>query len=495
MSHPTTSPIPRLSSGWDGLQDPHDVGPGGGFDGYDDEGDAPATAATGTTAASGARFSPVRRAQVLAGALVAVAVTLQRPAAEFAYDAGQYWNGPLAMLEGRGVFEHGFLALRGVATAFMYLPAAAAFKLSGDSGAALAVLVENAVLIALAGVLLLPRLVAIWRPVTPLTIWVSGALSALVLAGFAPFPLGDLWGAVLLLTAVAALRRRGRLPLLLSGVAAGLAFNIRPAVLFAVIGLGVVVLVGRRLSGLWYLAGAGLALLPQVALNRVHGIPPWPWPEATSSLTQLQAGYAAYVVRYDTVMEGPPDYPRLFFCSPSMARALGGNPPRSPVELAGAFLHHFPLALLFCAQKISAALHWTLSTPYYVTNPGVNGLFAIVVTAVTVAGAAALLHRSVRHGIRELSVAHVGVVVVWLGSVLALVTSATESRFALPLVLVGIAGVASALADGVRLPRGGAGRLWLAGSLVTVVAVFGLGAWGLQHPLSGDGAMADCATS
>jgi hypothetical protein len=75
------------------------------------------------------------------------------------------------------------------------------------------------------------------------------------------------------------------------------------------------------------------------------------------------------------------------------------------------------------------------------------------------------------------------------------VTSATESRFALPLVLVGIAGVAAALGDGVRLPRERAGRLWLAGSLVAVVAVFGLGAWGLQHPLPGDGALADCATS
>ena len=491
MSHPTTSPIPRMSSGWDDLDeydDRHDVGIDDDYDDYDDVPDP---------AGSRSRFalSPVRRAQALAGALVALVVTLQQPAPEFMYDAGHYWNGALAVLEGGGVFERGLLSLRGIATSFMYLPAAAAFKLAGGSGASFAVLAENAVLIALVGVLLLPRLVAIWRPVTALTVWVSAVLSALVLAGFAPFPLSDLWGAVLLLAAVVVLHRRGWLPVLLSGIAAGLAFNVRPAAMFAVIGLGVVVLIGRRLSGLWYLVGAGLALLPQVAINRMHGLPSWPWPEATSALTELQAGYAAYVIRYDTVMEGPDVYPRLFFCSPSMAGALDGKPPTSPGELAGAFLQHFPQALVFTAQKISAALHWTLSTPYYVTSPGVNGLFAIAVTTVTVAGAAALLHRSIRHGVRRLSVAHVGAVVIWLGSVLALVTSATESRFALPLVLVGIAGVAAALGDGVRLPRERAGRLWLAGSLVAVVAVFGLGAWGLQHPLPGDGALVDCATS
>ena len=301
MSHPTTSPIPRMSSGWDDLDeydDRHDVGIDDDYDDYDDVPDP---------AGSRSRFalSPVRRAQALAGALVALVVTLQQPAPEFMYDAGHYWNGALAVLEGGGVFERGLLSLRGIATSFMYLPAAAAFKLAGGSGASFAVLAENAVLIALVGVLLLPRLVAIWRPVTPLTVWVSAVLSALVLAGFAPFPLSDLWGAVLLLAAVVVLHRRGWLPVLLSGIAAGLAFNVRPAAMFAVIGLGVVVLIGRRLSGLWYLVGAGLALLPQVAINRMHGLPSWPWPEATSALTELQAGYAAYVIRYDTVMRDP----------------------------------------------------------------------------------------------------------------------------------------------------------------------------------------------
>jgi hypothetical protein len=439
--------------------------------------------------------TPVVRTQLTAGALVTLAVSLQEPAPEFMYDAGHYWNGALAVLEGGGVFERGLLSLRGIATSFLYLPAAAAYELGGDSGASFAVLLQNALLIALIGTVLLPRLAAVWRPVTPLVVWVTAVGSALLLAGFAPFPLSDLWGVVLLLGAVAALRRTGWLPLLLAGMAAGLAFNVRPAAMFAVIGLVPVVLVARRLSGLWFLAGAALALIPQVVLNRSHGLTWWPWPEQTTALTQLQAGYAGYVIRYDTVMMGPDVYPRLFFCSPSMAGALDRKLPTSGGDLAGAFLSNFPQALVFSAQKIAAALHWTLSTPYYVTRPGVNGIFALLVTTATVVGAVALLHVLVRRGWRSLSLAQVAVVVVWIGSVMALVTSATESRFALPVVLIGIAGCGALVAGGAGLPRAKAGRLWLAGGVLAVVAVFGLGTWGLQHPLPGDGAVADCAGS
>ena len=146
MSHPTTSPI-RMSSGWDDLDeydDRHDVGIDDDYDDYDDVPDP---------AGSRSRFRSLAGAAgpALAGALVALVVTLQQPAPEFMYDAGHYWNGALAVLEGGGVFERGLLSLRGIATSFMYLPAAAAFEFHGGSGASFAVLAENAVLIALVG--------------------------------------------------------------------------------------------------------------------------------------------------------------------------------------------------------------------------------------------------------------------------------------------------------------------------------------------------------
>jgi hypothetical protein len=74
------------------------------------------------------------------------------------------------------------------------------------------------------------------------------------------------------------------------------------------------------------------------------------------------------------------------------------------------------------------------------------------------------------------------------------VTTTTEARFALTLVLFGVAGCALLAADGFRL-SGAAPRAWVAGTLVVVVAVFGAGHMGLGHPVQGDVTAAVCADS
>ena len=437
----------------------------------------------------------LRGTRVAAGLLVTLAVCLQEPARAFSYDAGHYWGGATAVLGGGSVFEQGLLTVRGVLTSFLYLPSAAVAQVLGERAAGPAVLLQNALLIAVVGTVLLPAVVAVWRPVTPVVVWVCAAAGALLLAGLAPFPLTDLWAAALLLAAVVALDGRGWLRLALAGLAAGLAFHLRPAALIPVAALVVAVAVARRLAVLWFLGGTAVALLPQFLLNRWRGTTWLPWPEATGALTEVQASYASFVVRYDTVMSGQVSDPRLFFCSPGMARALDGDVPGSTGELAKAFLSHFPQALVLSVQKVGAALHWPLSMPYYDPAPGADGLFAVLVTGIAVLGAVAVLRAAVRRGRRTLSLAQVGVLLVLAGSVLTLTTSATETRFALPLVLVGIAGCALLGTERPDRPVPRADRLWLVGAVVAAGAVFGAGVWGLGHPVEGDVTAARCSTS
>lgn len=438
---------------------------------------------------------PLLGVRAVAGALAVLAVSLQPPALAFSYDASHYWGGARAVVDGGSVFESGLLSVRGVLTSFLYLPAAGVTRLVGEAAAGPAVLVENAILIAVIGVLLLPALVGVWRPVTPVVIWACAAASVLLLRGFAPFPLTDLWAAGLLLAAVVALDGRGTVRLLLAGLAAGLAFHVRPAALIPVLALVLAVLVARRVSGLWFVGGSLLALVPQFALNLWRGTTWLPWPEATGALTEVQASYAAIVVRYDTDMSGQVSDPRLFFCSPGMARALGGEAPHSTGELATTFLAHLPQALVLSVQKIGAALHWPLSTPYYSPAPGADGLFALLVTAVAVVGVAAVIRATFRQGWRGLSLPRAAALIAWAGSVLTLTTSATETRFALPLLLVGIAGCALLAAGRPGVPRTRAARTWLAATTLTVAMIFGAGAWGLQHPVEGDVTVGRCVTS
>jgi hypothetical protein len=433
------------------------------------------------------------RVRAVAGGLVALVVMLQQPATEFRGDAYGYWIGATAIANGDRMFELDLLELRGVVTTFIYVPAAIVEKLMGRSIAGFAVLAQNAILIAVVGVWLLPRLVGIWRTVTPRDIWICGLAAATLLRGFAPVPLTDLWAAALLLSAVALVDGTATRHLVLSGLAAGLAFNVRPATVIGVIGLSAVVLIARRGRTAWFGGGIALALLPQLALNGWRGASLVPWPERTSELIELQTGYAAYIVRYDTIAAETSSLPRRFYCSPGMADALQGDTPASITELATAFAAHPAQALVLSAQKVAAALHWPLATPYTSGARGANMLFALLVTSTAVVGAAVILRTAIRRGRSGLSVSQVATVVIWSGSVLALVTSAAESRFALPVVLIGVVGLSLILGQGLRVPVERTRRRWVLGTLASVAAVFAIGVSGLQHPHSGKTSLADCA--
>ena len=208
----------------------------------------------------------------------------------------------------------------------------------------------------------------------------------------------------------------------------------------------------------------------------------------------LQAGFASYLVRYDTVLGSAS--PMQSYCSPSMAERIGSPLPSSMDQLASAFLGHFPTAVVFSLEKVSAALHWPMSAPYATPTPGLDAVFAALITTITVVGLAALTRLAVltrRRSSSEHWFDWSVIAAVVIGSVLTLISSATETRFALPLVLFGALGCCTLI----DLDRGAAwarGRRWLIGTLIATLGVTGLGYAGMSHPApSGAVNVAICA--
>ena len=399
---------------------------------------------------------------------------------QFVFDAEAYWSASLALTHGDAPFP-GYLDLRGVLSTVAYLPAAAVVRIAGETLAGPAVLAQNAVLIGWFAAYLLPALARPWRQLGTRSRWIGAFLVWVVLHGFAPYPLMDIYAVIAVLTAIVLLQRKGPISLVSAGLLLGYAANVRPAYLPVIALIAVVTVVARRWRSGWVLLGGMTALLPQVIYGWVSRGVLSISPAATEGLISLQSGYAAYTVRYDTA---PWDGGGAgqFFCSPAMASHVSPLP-TTTAELAGAYLSNFSHALPFALEKVAASLHWPLSAPYLHPNPGVDALFAVAVTAIAVVGCAALVCAPIlrrRTASRDLWVAWGLVSSAVVATIATLAGSATESRFAIPLVLLGVVGVtvvAEAGAASVRANR----RAFVAAGVVAVVVV-GLGYAGLSHP-------------
>lgn len=383
-----------------------------------------------------------------AAALVVVALQLTRgPASAFLYDAAQYWAAPLALLTGGDVTTAGALTMRGVLSSVVYLPPAAATSILGPQTAGWTVLAWNALLAAFLCVGVLPRLAHQVRPGPPIPrIWLSALLGGLLLSGFAPYPLLDVWSLMWALVGVAVLATsRTWWGTGLGALAAAIAVNLRPSYLAPVLLVLVVVIVARPRRLAPAALGAVLAVLPQVLFNlRLAGTPDL-LPIATAALTRIQSAQSSYTVRYDTVLTGD-RHPQQFFCDPSYAaRLVGEAPATSPGEVLTSAAGHLPASLQLFAEKAAASLRWSWSTPYEL-SPGVGSpLLGLLVTVVAAVGAVAMVRIAVlawsdaEHRTSALALA-----AVWIGALGTLVLSTPETRFALPLVAIGLVGTIAA---------------------------------------------------
>ena len=398
------------------------------------------------------------------------------------YDAQYYWLAAQRVVGTIPSAPEGFWGIRGVLTAFVYTPAAMLSAVIGPEASGFSVLLQNSVFLAWFAAFLLPRFVGRWQTVLTRTRWVGALLIWVVASGFAPFPLVDIYPAVGCVVILVLLRSESRFAIALAGVVGGIAINLRPAYFVTVVLLVLLVLVWRRWSGLLMPAGVAVALLPQAVFNMSRFGNSTVLPPESAALMALQARLGSYVVRYDTLFGLA--QPQQFYCSPGMAQRLGSPLPATMGDLASTFLTHMPTSVVFALQKVGAALHWPLSTPYTTPMVGLDALYAVSITGITVVGIAALIRSAVRTRGGWSSSTWYGsttISAVVVSGILTLVSSATESRFALPLVLIGAMGCAT-LANTRPAELWSRGRWWIIGALVVAVAVVALGYSGLSHP-------------
>jgi hypothetical protein len=426
-------------------------------------------------------MTPPRPRLITAAIAVAfVIASLARGNGPFRWDAAHYWAATQAMVGALPAVPAGYWELRGVFTPFIYAPAALLTRVVGDNLADWAVCLQNSVVLAAAAVLLFPAVIAIWRPVTTLMRIVTAALVWAVTSGFAAYPLVDLYAAFAIIGLLLLVRSDRRWVLGIAGVLAGVAMNIRPAYIIVIVLLVIVVIVWKRVAGLLLTAGVVLALVPQVLMNVVRSGTWSPFPAGSDELIALQSSYASYIVRYDTMIGD--ESARQFYCSSDMARLIGDAVPHTAGELALSLINALPTSIVFSLEKIAASLSWHAIAPYTAAVRPLDVAYGLGITAIAVAGLVALFFIASRRtdGARDTFGTAV-LATMAAGTAVTLVSSTTETRFALILPLLGIVGLAQ-IAGASPATTWRTGRWWVAFAVAATVAVIVLGAIGLAEP-------------
>lgn len=414
-----------------------------------------------------------------------VGATLMLGTGAIAYDATVYWGGAQDIVAGALVFAD--MDFRGILTTVVYVPAAAVTAMLGTDLAPFAILLQNAIVLGASAVFLLPRLVRCWRPISSRAELFGIVLFWIVTVGFAPYALMDIYPILALFMLLTLFQSKRVYAMIFAGALAGIAINLRPAYLVPVILIALVAVVWRRWSSLLFVTGIGLGLVPQLLVN-VLVFNEWTiWPARSGDLIALQTSYASYIVRYDTLVYAT--VPQQFYCSPSMATRLQAPLPTSAGELASTFLGNMPSSIVFSLEKISAALQWPHSNPYTVPSPGLDEIFAGLITAITIIGLLALLRISFVSKAKWNSTAwfnRAAFAALSVGTVLTLVSSATETRFGLMLVLLGVVGCMTLPIVSIRHAVLGH-KAWTSVAILLVALVSFVGYEGLSHPAPAGG--------
>lgn len=449
---------------------------------------------------------PVPRSKVphtLLASLVAFLIPfIHGPASDFLYDAAQYWGGAAAIVAGEAPLVPGSLTTRGVFTSFVYLPPAMASALIGPQSAVWTVLIWNAALGAALSAVLIPRLAGLFtgKPLSPARVWVSAILVGFVLSGFTRYPLVDVWSISFALAGIyGILVGRRWWWLCLAGASLTISVNMRPSLIAPLLLCLVVILFVRAKPIAIAAPAAVLAALPQIVFNVRHwGL--WsPVPHDTVPLTVVQAAPAPYTLRYDTVI-GEDRLPQQWYCDPDYARLLAQDKtPHNQLDVVASAFQHLPDSVWFLARKAAANLHWSMATPYENAPGHTAGPVAVLVILVTALGAAALVLRAVRsRADRNDLISSLAMLAFLIGALGTLVFSTPETRFALPVLMIGTVGLVSTVPPLGGLARPSRGALIATGSaLLLSIGLFAAGSEALGHDMP-PGPLADpaeCARS
>lgn len=431
------------------------------------------------------RFERVPR-ELLAGTVAFAIQLMHGTAPAFLWDAAQYWGGASALVAGEGPLVPGGLTTRGVFTTFIYLPPAFVSRLIGPESEVWTVLVWNALLGAVVLVVLVPRLAGLLsadqfaRPPSS-RIWVSSVVGAIILSGFARFPLVDVWAISFALAGMYGLVASTRWwSLSAAGICLTVAANLRPSMIAPIALAMAVLLLVRALPIAIGAPAAVLALAPQVIFN-LRNWGSWSAvPHDTIPLSAVQARAAPYTLRYDTVAFAD-QAPQQWYCDPHFAKLLASDAqPDNQLDVIASALRHLPNSLWFLVRKAAINFQWSFETPYGNPATQVPDAMAVLVVGLSVIGVVVIVVGANRR-VRVLTIA---MLAFWLGGLATVVFSTPETRFALPMVLIGLIGLISALPErfSLRLPT--RGELVAAGcGLLVAVMLFVAGIEALGHDL------------
>lgn len=425
---------------------------------------------------------------VLAASLVVVLLQLSRgPAEGFIYDSVQYWGAPVALLTGGNVSDIGVLQIRGVLTPLVYLAPALATLILGPGSAGWTVLAWNSLLAVVVCIAILPGLAARIVPGRRvLRVWVSALLGGAVLSGFARYPHMDIWAlgfALAGLYILAAAGSRWWLTLL-GGFALSIGANLRPAYAAPVLLALAVVAIVRPKVAAWAGAGAVLGMLPQVIFNAVAMGQLTLSPVATPFLLGVQSAQAPFTIRYDTIAFTD-RHPQQWYCDPVYAQGLVDDAsPTSPLGVLGSALSHLPDSIWFLSQKAAASLRWSFATPYEnAPGSGADPMWLLAAGVASV-GLVMLVWATTKawHDRTRRAVA-VSLLAFWVGSVGTLVLSTPETRFALPLVFIGLVGLVAAAPLITRRTVTRGALVSATTAVLLTAAIVLIGREGTSHPL------------
>jgi len=418
---------------------------------------------------------------------ISVATFFQQSAPAMLWDAEVYLRGSVALISGGNIYVDGGLDLRGAWSPIVYSPAAAVNHIIGRSGYGeglfVFVLLQNAVLVGAISTLLLPALMRLWFPRNSTSLIVCATIGYFVLRNFAPYSLMDTWAIALVLLAVCLIERRGFASLFFAGLAIGVGVNLRPSYLLTAVVITVITVVSLRYRGLLMIVGLVVAQTPQIVVNWFVNGRMTPFPVSLAGVSGNRAVWTLFTIRYDTIAYRPFAEGAQLFCDPAMVRVALSELPPSRSDLVMVFVTNPLQSGWFFIEKLGAVLLWPVTVPYFEWIPVLNLLFGVVIVLITVLGISGLMLTRTKSP--ALSLPRVAALVVIGGVLVNLVLFHTETRYAIPLVLIGVAGIAGlaghCASHGIR-------RRDIRGGLPTAIVVLAVavllsvsGHQGLQH--------------
>jgi hypothetical protein len=367
------------------------------------------------------------------------------PVWDMVWDANGYLNSSLQWFGG-GVKDDEQLFYRGVLSSFVYLPPSfigAKFLEPSVFGTYIYVLVmiQNAALASWISVYLLPKVSGLFTPPKHSTVVVTSVLGVYALHSFVSYSLMDLWAVAFLLSGCWLIYENKRGRFTVAGLALGVCFNLRPSYLITLVLILGFVLFDKKTKAVFVALGFILAQSPQVVYNWFEYRTLSIVPSGLAKLSGSNPLLGAASIRYDSIGYSKFASGGVSFCDQAMYELVVKSGATSRFELLKIYLFNLDEFAPFFLKKLAAAFWWPVDVPYYDHNPIVNSVFGAVILFIFVFGFGYtiwMVFRSMGWINQQSLVA----VLVGAGFLANLFLYHSETRYGLPLVLLGIVGLA-----------------------------------------------------